>query len=121
MALQTEIISADEEGVEPEETTGSDTINNPFDPTVIRVETKPITIDLLLNRIKHKEIDLAPDFQRQGGVWSEKAQSRLIESLLIRIPLPAFYMDATDENKWLVVDGLQRLTSLKRFVLEKNP
>ncbi len=124
MALQTETITEVEEGteagVELEDTTGSDVINNPFDPTVIRVETKPITIDLLLNRIKHKEIDLAPDFQRQGGLWSEKAQSRLIESLLIRIPLPAFYMDATDEDKWLVVDGLQRLTSLKRFVLEKT-
>jgi hypothetical protein len=42
----------------------------------------------------------------------------LIESILIRIPLPAFYIDATDDDHWLVVDGLQRLTTLRRFVLE---
>ncbi len=110
----------EEDGVEAEETSGSDPIKKPFDPTGIRVETKPITIDLLINRIRHNEIDMAPDFQRKGGLWSDQAQSRLIESLLIRIPLPAFYMDATDENKWLVVDGLQRLTSLKRFVVDQT-
>jgi len=47
-------------------------------------------------------------------------QSRLIESLLIRIPLPAFYFDATDENRWLVVDGLQRLTAIRGFALDKT-
>ena len=44
----------------------------------------------------------------------------MIESLLIRIPLPAFYMDGSDESKWLVVDGLQRLSTLKSFVIDKN-
>lgn len=112
--------AVDDEGAEVEETAGSDLVTDPFDPRSIRVETKPITIDLLANRVKHHEINLTPDFQRQEGLWSLTAQSRLIESLLIRIPLPAFYMDATDENNWLVVDGLQRLTSIKRFVVEKT-
>lgn len=75
----------------------------PFDPTKIRVKTKPMTMDLLLKRIKHDEIDLAPDFQRQSGIWTTKAKSRLIESLLIRIPLPAFYIDATDDDKWIII------------------
>jgi Protein of unknown function DUF262 len=79
-----------------------------------------MTISLILSRIEHGAIDLAPDFQRKGGIWSDAAQSRLIESLLIRIPLPAFYMDGTDDEKWLVVDGLQRLTSLKRFIIDKE-
>ena len=79
-----------------------------------------MTIDLLLARMREDELDLTPGFQRKGGIWKDEAQSRLIESILIRIPLPAFYMDATDENKWLVVDGLQRLTTLKRFVLDKK-
>ncbi|MCK5245247.1 MAG: DUF262 domain-containing protein, partial [Desulfobacterales bacterium] len=52
--------------------------------------------------------------------WSDAAQSRLIESMLIRIPLPAFYMDASDEDEWLVVDGLQRLTAINRFVIKKE-
>lgn len=107
-------------GVELEDTSSAEKITEPFDPTLIRVETKPMTIDLLLARMQEHELDLTPGFQRKGGIWKDEAQSRLIESILIRIPLPAFYMDATDENRWLVVDGLQRLTTLKRFVLDKK-
>ncbi|HEX5749471.1 MAG TPA: DUF262 domain-containing protein [Archangium sp.] len=90
----------------------------PFDPAKIRIETKVMTVDLLLKRLKEQEIDLMPDFQREGGLWKEREQSRLIESLLVRIPIPAFYMDATNEERWLVVDGLQRLTVFKRFILD---
>jgi len=107
-------------GIEPEITESDDRITEPFDPTLIRVETKPLSMDLLISRIGEKEIDLMPDFQRKAGIWSDAAQSRLIESMLIRIPLPAFYMDASDEDKWLVVDGLQRLTAINRFVIKKK-
>ncbi len=78
-------------GIENEEIDGDEIITNPFDPTEIRVERSTPTIDLLIRRINHGEINLAPDFQRKGGIWNEGAQSRLIESILIRIPLPAFY------------------------------
>ncbi len=98
----------------------NENITEPFDPTLIRVESKSMTIDLLLTRMRENEIDLMPDFQRKPGIWTDAAQSRLIESILIRIPLPAFYMDATDDEKWLVVDGLQRLTTLKRFVIDQD-
>jgi hypothetical protein len=109
------------DGIDESETTDPEgIISDPFDPTLIRVERSTPTIDLLTRRIQHGEINLAPDFQRKGGIWTADAQSRLIESILIRIPLPAFYVDATDENRWLVVDGLQRLTTLKRFVVEKS-
>ncbi len=107
-------------GIEPEITESEDKITEPFDPTLIRVETKPLSMDLLISRIDNKEIDLMPDFQRKAGIWSDAAQSRLIESMLIRIPLPAFYMDASDEDNWLVVDGLQRLTAINRFVIKKE-
>lgn len=89
-----------------------------FDPALIKVDTRPMTIDLVLSRIAYDELDLAPDFQRQAGIWTQAAKSRLIESILIRIPLPAFYMDATNEDKWLVIDGLQRLTAIKQFVID---
>lgn len=92
----------------------------PFDPTKIRVKTKPMTMDLLLKRIQHDEINLAPNFQRQSGIWTPKAKSRLIESLLIRIPLPAFYIDATDDDKWIIIDGLQRISTFKSFILDKS-
>jgi hypothetical protein len=95
-------------------------ITQPFDPKLVRVEPQPMTIDLLIKRMKADEIDLAPGFQRRSGIWGSTAKSRLIESLLIRIPLPAFYLDATDEEKWIVVDGLQRLTTLKEFIIDKK-
>lgn len=99
------------DGIDESETTDLDgVISDPFDPTQIRVERSTPTIDLLTTRIGHREINLAPDFQRKE-VWTDEAKSRLIESTLIRIPLPAFYVDATNEDCWLVVDGLQRLTT----------
>lgn len=109
-------IESEKEDIEPE----TEEINEPFDPTQIRLETRQMTIDLVLSRIKHDELDLAPDFQRQAGIWTNTAKSRLIESILIRIPLPAFYIDATIEDEWLVIDGLQRLSTLKQFVVDQQ-
>lgn len=95
-------------------------ITTPFDTSKIRVETKNTQMDALIKRIKNNEINLSPSFQRQGGIWKDSAKSRLIESMLIKIPLPAFYMDATDDDNWLIVDGLQRLTTIKRFVVDQD-
>ena len=100
----------------PDGTEYEDTgIANPFNPTLINILTKQMSLDTLIKRIREGEIDLSPAFQR-AEVWTPTARSRLIESVLIRIPLPAFYVDATDEEHWLVVDGLQRLSTLKDFV-----
>ena len=91
-----------------------------YDPDKINVVTKEPTIEQLLRRVDEKALDLAPDFQRQANIWKPDVKSRLIESILIRIPLPAFYIDATNEDEWLVVDGLQRLSALKQFVSDKT-
>ena len=114
-------------GIDDEETIDAPgEIHDPFDPTLIRVERSNPTIDLLQTRMEHNEINLSPDFQRKGGIWNLDAQSRLIESILIRIPLPAFYVDASDEDLWLVVDGLQRLNAhqhcpmLRSILLQKH-
>ncbi len=107
-------------GVEIEDVSPPDKITRPFDPTLIRVETHILSLDIIVTRIQEGEIDLVPSFQRKGGIWKEDAQSRLIESMLIRIPLPAFYLDASDENCWVVVDGLQRLTTFKRFIIDQE-
>lgn len=116
-----ELDSEEEADLEQESTEdGGGDIAEPFDPTKIRIDTKPMTVDLLVKRMESDEIDLQPAFQRAAGLWTDSAKSRLIESLLIRIPIPAFYMDATNEDRWLVVDGLQRLTALKRFIVDKD-
>ncbi|APU17216.1 MULTISPECIES: DUF262 domain-containing protein [Actinoalloteichus] len=100
-------------GVELEE---PNEIQHPFDPERIDVVTRTPTVSLLLSRIKRGSIDLAPDFQRKAGLWTEKAQSRLIESLLLRIPLPTFYAAENEGETWSIVDGIQRLTTIARFI-----
>ncbi|MDX2680024.1 DUF262 domain-containing protein [Streptomyces soliscabiei] len=87
-----------------------------FRPDSIRIQTENTTVDLLLSRLREGMIDLAPDFQRRAGIWSDRAQSRLIESLLLRIPISTFHMAQDDEDKWAVVDGVQRLTAIARFM-----
>ncbi|MFE7117329.1 DUF262 domain-containing protein [Streptomyces sp. NPDC057654] len=91
-------------------------IDSPFDPDLIEVQTRNPTVALLLNRIRRDTIDLAPDFQRRAGIWTRQAQSRLIESLLLRITLPTLYAAEGDEDTWAVVDGVQRLSTIARFV-----
>ena len=115
-----EIIEDGHTGVEFEDNSSDEEIIDPFDPTKIRINTQQPTIDLLCKRMEYDEIDLSPDFQRKAGIWKADAQSRLIESMLVRIPLPAFYMDATNEERWVIVDGLQRLTAIKKFVVDKQ-
>lgn len=91
-------------------------IGEPFNPDDIDISTRSMTIDLLLSRIEDGALDLAPDFQRRAGIWNEKQQSRLIESLLLRIPLPTLYAAEDDNDHWVIVDGIQRLTTITRFI-----
>lgn len=91
-------------------------LTHPFDPSKIRVTTEPRTIDLLFRRINHGEIDLAPAFQRRARLWKPNRKGQLIESILLRIPLPVFYVAATEDDLWSVVDGLQRITTIHDFL-----
>ena len=108
--------------IEPIDETSEADLKKPFDPKKIDITVKPLIIDSLIKRMKSKppRIDLSTEFQRRGNLWKEDAQSRLIESLLVRIPLPAFYFDGSNDEDWKVVDGLQRLTTLKRFIIDKE-
>jgi hypothetical protein len=92
----------------------------PFNPAEINIVPKQDTLRNLIDRLRHDEIDMNTDFQRHVDLWDSTKMSRLIESILIRFPLPAFYFDATNEDCWLVVDGLQRLSSIKKFVVEND-
>lgn len=89
----------------------------PYDTSKIDILQRTLSLDMIISRLENDEIDLMPDFQRKAGLWSVEQKSRLIESLLLRIPLPAFYFDGGNDGKWVVIDGLQRLTTLKEFFL----
>lgn len=92
----------------------------PLNPETVRVSSKSMTVESVLKRIKNGKINLALGFQRQSNTWDNVAQSRLIESILLGIFLPAFYIDATNDDEWNVVDGLQRLTTFKTFIIEQD-
>ena len=86
-----------------------------FDPEQIRVDPKNFSVLDVVRFIEKGRIDLSPDFQRYF-VWKDTVkQSRLIESLLLRIPLPVFYLSEDNDGLYQVVDGLQRLTTIQLF------
>jgi len=92
----------------------------PYDPSKIDIIQQTQSLTNLIERLQYDEIDLMPDFQRKAGLWDAGKQSRLIESIMLRIPLPAFYFDGTTWDRWVIIDGLQRLTALKAFFVDKT-
>lgn len=107
------------EEIEREENENLD-IKVPFDPNLIKVSTKPMTLGEIIDMLEHREVNLFTEYQRLPDLWDDVKKSKLIESILLRLPLPNFYFDADDENNWSVVDGLQRISTLKSFVLDKT-
>jgi hypothetical protein len=86
----------------------------PLDSFLIRTENR--TVYEVTRRIRQgSQYVLDPEFQRDF-VWDIAKQSRLIESMMMRIPLPVFYLAETDDGKIVVVDGLQRLNTFVRYL-----
>ncbi len=85
----------------------------PIDTFLIRNESR--TIHDVLRRIEKGSYIMTPEFQRDF-IWDDNKQSKLIESVLLRIPLPVFYVAEDIQGRMIVVDGLQRLTTFQRFV-----
>ena len=118
---QKEDIVLEEEGsVEFSDESSDSAMSDPFDPTEIQIQSKPDTLRNIIERLKRDEIDMNTEFQRHYDLWTPAKMSRLIESIFIRFPLPAFYFDASNDDKWLIVDGLQRLSSIRKFVIDKD-
>ncbi len=73
------------------------------------------SISELCSKKQDGELILQPTWQRDF-VWDQKKASRLIESILINVPLPVVYLDEDNEGIFTVIDGQQRLTSLISFI-----
>ncbi len=95
-------------------------ITNPFSTKDISINNRVIALSSLVDRLKYDEIDLNPEFQRNADLWDKSKMSRLIESILLKLPLPIFYFDVSNPDKWIVVDGLQRLSSIKKFMVDNE-
>ncbi|MBO2651201.1 DUF262 domain-containing protein [Shewanella algae] len=83
-----------------------------FDRKNLKIRQIVMSFSLIFDRIQYKEIELQPDFQRKERVWSQKEKSLLIESILLGLPIPMFYFAERDDGSWLIVDGLQRTTTI---------
>ena len=99
--------------IEGLDTDGASWGDYPIDDLLIRNENR--TIHDVIRRIHQDNYVMDPDFQRDF-IWPEDKQSKLIESVIMRIPLPVFYMAEDDKGRMVVVDGLQRLSTFKQFV-----
>ena len=110
-------LRGDDSQIEEPEGTGEDEkpldSDYPIDKVLIRNESRSVVE--VLRRIRQDRYIMDPDFQRDF-VWDESKQSKLIESVLMRIPLPVFYLAEDEEGRMIVVDGLQRLSTFRRFV-----
>lgn len=115
-----EVITDDVELESDEDVLDNDPNVVPFDPSKIDIENKALTIDSILKKIKYDELELDSSFQRKAGLWTVKQKSQLIESLLLKIPLPTFYFDASNDEKWQIIDGLQRISTLKEFAVDQT-
>lgn len=115
-----DVVSEDVE-VDNEDIVSDDALNViPFDPSKIEIENKMLPIDSILKKIKYNELEFDSSFQRKAGLWNPIQKSQLIESILLKIPLPTFYFDASDDDNWQIIDGLQRISTLKEFAVEQT-
>lgn len=115
--METPVISS-HESKNYEEPEGLDNVESslgdyPIDSVLIRAENR--TVFEVVRRMKNNQYILDPDFQRDF-VWDVDKQSKLIESALMRIPLPVFYLAEQSDGRVVVVDGLQRLTTFHRYL-----
>lgn len=92
----------------------------PFDPSKIDIKMDKITIASIIRRIENDELEFDSSFQRKAGLWNKKQKSQLIESIFLKIPLPAFYFDASDDDRWQIIDGLQRIGTIKEYVVDQS-
>ena len=100
--------------VEPDDEVFHD-IDHPWDPEQIRVSTRNFSLRNMIDLIAEGGLDLALDFQRLH-VWKPVQKVLLIESVLLQIPLPAFYFAQDATGVMQIVDGVQRLSTINDFV-----
>jgi len=114
-------IIEDDEDTETQETYSHESIY-PYDPTKadIHITEEPQTVyELVIRKWDFSKLKIDPKFQR-NFVWKEDKQSLFIESILLNFPLPPFYINKDSEDNYIVVDGRQRITTLRNFLTDDN-
>lgn len=83
--------------------------------TEVKSDSYSMSIGELTNLYQDQEIDIHPEFQRFYR-WSNLQKTKLIESILLGIPLPPIFVSQRKDGVWDVVDGLQRLSTIFQFM-----
>lgn len=86
----------------------------PKDERFIHTQPYDKSVSDLVSMMNKRDINLDPDYQR-NYIWTTKKASLLIESILLSVPIPVVYVAEEEDGRWTVIDGLQRLNSIKRF------
>lgn len=86
----------------------------PPEKRILRTEQYDFSVSTLVGMMEKGEVAI-PEFQRRY-VWSDRQASRLVESLIIQCPIPVIYLNQEKDETFSVIDGNQRLNSLKRFL-----
>jgi len=125
--MKNDELNNDIENSVEKECLGDGIITKFYDPSKIKIDSQIVNLGTIIEMLQFKEIDLMPDFQRERDLWNRKKKSQLIESILLGLPLPSFYFSEYKDNdkpekefKWVVVDGLQRLSTFQEFIINEN-
>ena len=81
----------------------------------VRTDAVDFSFGELISLYNSKEFFISPDFQRFFR-WSHEQRSRLIESILLELPIPQIFVIENEDGIYELIDGLQRLSSVIQFV-----
>jgi hypothetical protein len=88
----------------------------PYHADDVKVRTVTITLGQLVDRLESGAVDMAPPYQRNADLWSSAKVSQLFESMILRLPIPVFYVHEKGDV-WAIVDGLQRCGGINRVCI----
>lgn len=83
----------------------------------IKTDNYTMSIGEIINLYKDNELKLDPAFQRLFR-WKDYQKTRFIESILLGIPIPSIFVAQKPDGKWVIIDGVQRLSTILQFTGE---
>lgn len=85
-------------------------------------DVKTLNIDEIRMKFEKNQINFKPSYQRKSGIWRDNKKLRLIDSILSGYIIPVIYFRSNPNNSniWDVVDGSQRLSTIKEYLIENK-
>lgn len=106
--------------IDKEDTSSGEVITQPFSPNDIEISNPPMNLGDLIDMIAYGWIDFKTEYQREEDLWDSVKQSRLIESALLGLRLPAFYFEEVSKKNWKIIDGLQRCCAIRNYCVDES-